>query len=84
MDKGLELLRELNSGELSLAQVRDAVIIHIRTREDIPNGVKGLLCNSRAGKSQGLILRAFNPILELLKIVENNKESEKQKKVREE
>lgn len=75
MDKELQLLRELNSNEISITQIRDALIKYMRQREDLPSGVKGLLCNSRTGGTKGLIFSAFDPILEILKIVEKNKES---------
>ena len=55
-----QLVVDLSGGELTLTMVQIAIRAYFRQREDIPEGIKDLLCGT--GDSGGLIYKQFSLI----------------------
>jgi len=65
MDKFTQLVEDLNTGKLSLTQIHIAIRAHVRDRDDLPEGIKDLLCG-KGPEYAGLIYKMFKPIQEIV------------------
>ena len=65
MDKFSQLVQDLEDNSLGLLHIRNAVRAHIRSRKDIPDGIKDLLCGRRPRYS-GLISQMFKTMEEII------------------
>ncbi len=64
MNKFDQLVQDLLDGKLSHTHVQIAYRTYIRQREDLPEGIKDILCGPSGGS--GLIGRAFDQISEMI------------------
>ena len=69
MDKFSQLVEDLKTGALTYTHVQGALRASIRGSEDIPEGVKDLLCG-RGPRYSGLIYGIFKLIPEVIGTVE--------------
>jgi hypothetical protein len=65
MNKFDQLVQDLLDGKLSLNQMQMAIRAFVRQRDDLPEGIKDLLCG-RGEASAGLIYKMYKPIQEAI------------------
>ena len=69
MNKFDQLVEDLLEGRLSLNQIQMAIRAFVRQRDDLPEGVKDILCGAHEA-SAGIIYKMFKPIKEVIGSVE--------------
>ena len=72
MNKFDQLVEDLTEGDLTLTQIQIAIRTSIRRRNNIPDGVKGLLAGEQSisGTNAGLIYKMFAPVQDVIGAIE--------------
>ena len=63
-DKFTQLVQDLQRGDLTLTHIQSAYRTYLRRREDLPDGIKGLLCGEE--NTGGLVGQQFSFISKLV------------------